>query len=313
MKRGAIFTKLQALELTDGGRVIFEDLLGSIPTKNINSPLRQDDDNASFEIKVKDGVYYFKDYGGKGESGNAIDFLMLINDWTFGVALKNIKQNYFGKEVSHIHILNRDPVLLEYQICKFEEKHKEYFDKYGLPEHFLNANHVFAISKYSINKKVFVVPSDVAAFVYVHESGNIKILQIGQNVERKWINNVPNNALWFLPKEKCKQLWVVKSVKDALCLKYYFGFCVTAVQNESGAILDGNMPRILEVAEEVVLNFGADPQGVSECIPVQQKYTTKYWNTPKYLLKYNVEDVSDVIAEFGVENVRKELKRKKFL
>lgn len=313
MKRGAIFTKEQAFEMTNGGRAIFEDILGDIPTRNINSPLRNDDENASFEIKVKNGIYYFKDYGGMGESGNAIDFLMLINGWNFGEALKNIQKDYYGKEISHIKIANKDPTFIEYQTTQFDYKHKFYFDKYGLPEHFLNANGVYAIERFSINKKVFIIPSDVASFVYIHESGKVKILQIGENVERKWINNVPNNALWFLPKEKCEQLWVIKSVKDALCLKYYFGFCVTAVQNESGAILDSNMPKILEVSQDIVLNFGSDPQGVRECITVQQKYSTKYWNTPKYLLKYNVEDVSDLIAEFGVENVRKELKKKKFI
>jgi len=313
MKRGNFFTKEQALEKTNGGRAIFEKILGTIPNKKIKSPLRPDDDSPSFEIKCKEGVWKFQDYGGNQERGNAIDFLMLIEGISFSQALSKIKEDSFGELLDVVYGEKETP-LIEFRDCAFQEKHKKYWDQYELDEKFLRENDVFAVGSWAINKKTIKCEDDRAIFAYYAEDiDRVKILQIGEHVkkEEKWTGNAPSSYLWYFPKEKCDQLWVCKSVKDALCIKKHFGYCVTAVQSENAEILEKNMPKILSISKDIVLNFGSDPQGVKSCKQVQQKWETKYFNTSRYLYeKYKLEDVSDIIAEFGTPYLQKEINKK---
>ena len=96
-------------------------------------------------------------------------------------------------------------------------------------------------------------------------------------------------------------------------MKKHFNKYSCAVQNENYKHLEVNMPELLSLSNEIVLNYGADKMGVDNCTIIQKKYNTKYWNTPKYLLKYGVQDISDLIAEFGIEIAKKELKIKGYL
>jgi hypothetical protein len=166
---------------------------------------------------------------------------------------------------------------------------------------------------YAINKKIVPLHPTTAAFVYEHPSGGCKILQIGDNITRKWTNTVKNNELWGFPKEKCKQLWVQKSVKDMLVSKYHFQFCTTAIQSENHVIIDDNINKLKSISDDIVLFWGNDPQSVKECTIAQQKYNLKYFNIPKYMYKNGVIDLADCVASYGVNRVEKELQKKGFL
>lgn len=323
MKRGdrILPTKEDIFQISENGKLIFEKELGAIPNKTINSPLREDK-SPSFSIYLhNDGIWKFKDFS-NGDGGNCIDFIMKRYNLTFKEALEYVQKGINTAEISNnipkmVLNIKKEKLNWEYELKDWGENHIKYWDKYKLPIDFLEENGVFPLAAYAINKKVTRIPVENTAFIYLHPSGGFKILHIGDNVEKKWINNLNNDTLWFTPEYACKKLWCVKSVKDALCLKYHFNMCVCANQNESAAILDKNMPKLLKLVEknkDLVICWGADNHAVEQCKIVQQKYKTSYFNTPKYLYtKYQLEDISDVIAEFGVEIVRKELIKKKFL
>ena len=300
------------LELTNGGKDIFEKELGEIPHKCINSPLREDN-NPSFSVFLaNNGLWMYKDFS-NGDSGTAIQFISKLHNLTYSESIDYInglkivysKQPTVNKE--------KKELVIDWVTCQFEEKHRDYWDKYFLPENFLNENGVFALKMYAINKKIVPLHPTTAAFVYEHPSGGCKILQIGDNITRKWTNTVKNNELWGFPKEKCKQLWVQKSVKDMLVSKYHFQFCTTAIQSENHVIIDDNINKLKSISDDIVLFWGNDPQSVKECTIAQQKYNLKYFNIPKYMYKNGVIDLADCVASYGVNRVEKELQKKGFL
>lgn len=316
MKRTQLFTKEEALEKTNGGRIIFEEVIGHIPTKNINSPLRPGDNIPSFQIKSKKGVYYFQDFGGKQQSGNAIDFLMYLNGWTFVEALNHIKNNYFGERVENYPILTSSPAIIEFDDMPFSDIHKEYWKKYELEQKFLNDNNVYAVKQWAINKKKQIYTDERAIFAYYAEDiDRVKILQVGEHVkpEEKWTNNVPNTYLWWqfqFKSEKCPLLFVCKSVKDALMFKR-LGHCAISVQNESSKILlKHNVDIINSLSTFPVMVFGTDPQGKNASIEITKATGWKWFNTSNMLLKHGIEDPADLVAEFGSTILKKEIDKK---
>lgn len=252
---------------------------------------------------------------GCGDAGNVISFVAKSHNISYSEAILHIQGLKIDLNKSTIPKKPKEnkEVVIDWVTCKFEQKHKDYWDKYFIPEEFLNNNGVFAIKKYAINKRIIKLHENTAAFVYEHPSGGCKILQIGDNVDKKWVNNVKNNELWGFPKEKCNQLWVQKSVKDMIVSKYHFQFCTTAVQSENHTIIDANIDKLKTISNDIVLFWGNDPQSVKECTLAQQKYNLKYFNIPKYMYKNDVVDLADCVASYGVNRVTKELQKKGFL
>lgn len=318
MSRLNVIDADELLKSTDGGKLIWEQELGKLPTKAINSPIRQDR-NPSFTVFKSDiGLWIYKDFS-TGDSGNIFTFLMKKYGITYKQALEKVKNNTNLSPLNlknYIKSTKKEEIQIDFIDCPFEERHKLYWNKYKLDEEFLRENNVFAVSHWGFNGNLRKVQQSRIVFAYwAKDINKVKILQIGKDVTKadKWKNTVPNSYLWNFPEEHCNQLWVVKSLKDALCLKKHFSFCTTATQNEDAAILRPNMPKILSVCSDIVLCFGADDMAVKNCKIIQKEFNTKYFNTPKYYLKYGAVDVADVIAQYGVGKVEKLLKKKGFL
>lgn len=290
----------QELNLTRKGN----NYVGLCPLHGEKSP--------SFNVN-SNHPHLFKCFG-CSESGNVISFISKLHNLNYRESIDYI----LGMKIdlkSNIKpvIKEKKELVVDWVTCQFEQKHRDYWDKYFLPENFLNENGVFALKMYAINKKIIPLHPTTAAFVYEHPSGGCKILQIGDNITRKWTNTVKNSELWGFPKEKCKQLWVQKSVKDMLVSKYHFQFCTTAIQSETHTIIDDNIDKLKTVSDNIVLFWGNDPQSVKECTIAQQKYNLKYFNIPKYMYKNGVVDLADCVASYGINRVEKELKKKGFL
>lgn len=220
------------------------------------------------------------------------------------------------KTTNSIIDLPQKETIIEFSDQPFQNIHKQYWDKYYLPEDYLKSKNTYAVKAWAINGKLQKIPKDVAVFSFYDEKiDKCKILQIGKDVKKsqKWRNTAPNSHLWYLPEDKCEQLWIIKSIKDYLCLNYHYGICGTSVQNEDYKILEPNMNKLQAISKDLVLCYGADEMAVKNCKIIQQKYKTKYFNTPRYMLKYGVIDIADCIDQFGVEIVRKQLEKKKFL
>lgn len=271
-------------------------------------------------FQSKDGQWLCKCFG-CNHSSNLWGFLMKKYDFDYKQAVEYVKNGNFklNKPTTIINKSNKEN-LIEFSTHPFTKEHIQYWEgKYGLNEEFLNSYNIWAVKAWAWNEKLRKIPNNtIVTAYYCEELDKTKILQVGSNISKqdKWKNTVPNDWIWFMPTEKCNKLWVCKAVKDALCLIKHYNFCAVAVQNESGAILDKNMEKLLKLInnpKDLVINFGSDEKAVNQCIPVQQKYKTSYFNMPKYMLKLGVQDIPDAIAEFGVEIVRNELKKKKFI
>jgi len=269
--------------------------------------------NGSFNIF--DGGAY-KCFGCEAKGGSVIDFIMAKENLTFPEALEFASKDFNISPSKTIKVrkkIVKEEPLIEVQKISFERKHKDYWNRYLLPEDYLNSEGVWAISKYAINKHVYTIPEDVATFAY--EAGNkYKLLQIG-NTDKKWINWVPNNYIWRENKVKdCKQLWVVKSLKDALILNYHAGLCTVALQNESAEIfLKENADRMENITKDIVIALGVDPQGKAESIKITQERGYKWWNVPNYMYKYDIEDGADLVDQLGVQPLKELLKNKGYL
>jgi len=78
------------LEQTEGGKTIFEKVLGEIPHKCISSPLRADL-NPSFSVFLaNNGLWMYKDFS-NGDSGTAIQFISKLHNITYSEAIDYIK------------------------------------------------------------------------------------------------------------------------------------------------------------------------------------------------------------------------------
>lgn len=312
------------LEL-NGGLDIFRKELGEISfSKNIRVPWRIDKQPSLRLYKGKNGIIYYQDYGGNQSKGDCIDFLKEIYGISFQEALEKLKKDYivgekrvidedYYEEIETIY----EPAGIDFIDCKFQQIHRNYWNNYLLPESYLNSKNVFAVKKWVLNKKVQKIPEDVAVFAYWAEDiDRVKIMQIGENIDKKWINNVPNTYLWNLPTEKVDELFLIKSYKDYLCMNYHFGKIGTAVQNESAiTYLNNNVEKVERICspENIIVLFGSDPQGVEQSKIIQKQRGYKYFNTPKYMYKYGVEDPADAIKEFGIESLKNQLIKKQLI
>jgi hypothetical protein len=313
------------MRLTEGGRDIFERELGSIPSGLFHSPLRDDKTKPSFAIYPYQNIWVFKDQGGDGESGNAIQFIQKRYNLLFHEAKEKIlvdmglreKRREYNPIKSNFSrkIPIKDSVQIDWASRDYTDKHINYMKKYDLPVDYLESQNIFALKELALNKKEFKILPEWYGFVY-HEPSldKCKVLLLGENTPWKWRNEVPNSHIWYLDQyKKSDRLWIVKSTKDRSVLNRHFGFDAAAVQNESAKIFLNNTERIDKIAKEVVIFFGTDPQGKDQSIQITKAKGYKWFNTPNYTLKYGVEDVSDYVDEFSVSLLEKELIKKGFL
>lgn len=311
-------TAKDILFLTNQGRDIWEKEVGQFSeTKNISSPVRSGDSNASFRIKrSSNGTFIGTDYGGEQWFGNGIDFIQKIYNLSFKDACKKICYDFnlqpTDKVIASKRIVeiksestnSESDLLIEWDSMPFTKKHHKYWNQGCLTEDFLKQDNIFAVSKLAYNKKAQKLTDSEICFVYYSpELNKEKILRIGPEIpkELKWRTNIGNDYLWFLSEyTKEKDLFIVKSVKDRMIMKL-IGRKASSTQSENASILQKNMPRILNVCERPILLMGSDPQGVQTCKTVQQEFKTRYLNTPKNLLKYDVNDPFSYVSEFGLK------------
>lgn len=310
---------------TNNGEDIFKSELNDFSlTTNISSPFRKDA-NPSFRVKKSktSGIYIFTDYT-TGDTGNAIHFIQKLYNLTFPETLDKIAWNFGlknkeGKKTERIKleekpIIESKPILYEYEGIPFKKKEHLYWNRGELQEDFLKKHNIFSASKIAINKKVIKIPSDEMCFIYDPDDvEGIKILRIGPNIDKsqKWRTNIHNSYIYGYTeaqKEYVLNRWIIKSRKDEMVAKL-LGFDTMSIQSENGSILDENMPKLLPLSDNIILCMGSDKQAVDMCKPIQQKYNTKYYNTPKNVLPI-VNDLFSYVAQFGLKSLEKHIKMK---
>lgn len=322
MSRITNFTPKKILEMTFGGRTIWEFELGQIQRKNIPSPLRTGDDSPSFRIKQSaSGIWNGVDYGGDQWSGNAIDFVQKRYELTFSEAMSKIIQD-LGlqsriKEYKPI-IQNIQPILIEKDIpyiefddVPFDKAHAAYWDKYHLPEDFLRKNNIFRVDKWAINKKIQPKTEGELTFGYWAENiQRAKIMRIGPNVDKgdKWRSGMENSYLWNYYRyknlsEKLPYLFTWKSQKDELVARYLDYYSIST-QSENAKVMlhSDNVSKINAITKHNIMGFGTDPQGKATSIEITKATGWDWFNIDNHHYKNEgIEDPADFVEEYGLE------------
>ncbi len=271
----------------------------------------------SFTLDTNKNI--FKCFGCGFGGNNIFSFVMQKENLDFKQGMEFLSKEFHVDKsliVKPKQVIPQDDIEIDFDKDKFQPLHKEYYNRLLIPEEFLNKKNIFAVKDFTINRRKFKMEDGWYAFVYDAGDKGCKILLLGENTPWKWRNTVPNSHLWYFDKEKkYEDLWICKSNKDAVCMEYHFGLDSIATQNESHIILlDKNYNRINRAAKRKIVNYGADFQGWHESWLLTYYTDWNYWNTPNYVQeKYDVEDVSDFIDEFGVEPIRQDLIKKGYL
>jgi hypothetical protein len=317
MSRTKIITTEDIWNITNGGEMVFECELERIDyNKNVRSPFRKDD-NPSLRLKrSSSGIIFFNDYGGSQISGNALDLLQHLYGLTFQQAIDKVWNDFNGnsKNLTKIkfekkEVKPRQPKLIEFQECKFTDKHIKYFEPLGLDETYLNSKNVFAVCKFAIDKKVIKIPEHQYVFAYyAPDIDKCKLLTLGKDVKIKWLSNIDLDYLWnyhLLKDKKLDNLWVCKSLKDAILIEKHFSLNVIATQNENHKAVLRNKDKINKISNNVTLCYGADKQAIGESEKIIKETNWKNFTTP--INCYNlfcIEDTADYFKEFGKNSLK---------
>jgi hypothetical protein len=308
------------LNVTNGGKEIFEKIIGEIPKKCINSPLREDN-NPSFSIFLaNNGLWMYKDFS-NGDSGTAIQFIQKLNNISYSEAILHIQglKIDLSKSIEHKKVKENKPLVVDWIDQKFTDQHKRYFEEYELDESFLNSRDIYALKTLALNKKIQKFPEHQFKFAYFAKDLNqIKVLTLGEGVKKdeKWKNwGIPNSYIWDYWRYKdlkCDNLMVVKSNKDSAILAS-LGYCAVTTQNESSTMLIQNREKLEKICEKPIIVYGSDEQGTNESIKANKTLHWRYFNTKKkYLRMYGANDIAEVVRVFGIKRIKQDLKEKGF-
>ena len=202
MKRGdnSVFSIEDLHILTNNGREVFIQELGSIPTKAINSPLRVDQ-HPSFSLFCgSDGIWRYKDFS-NGDSGSYIDFIKKRYNLEFPEAKEYIRNSVgntpkdsIKRNIEKIHKETK----IEFSDKKFTKRGHQYWNSFCLSEEFLRKDDIYQVKLYTINDKLIKIPDNQDVFAYYSpDEDKVKLLTIGENVKFKWISNLKSSYLWY--------------------------------------------------------------------------------------------------------------------
>jgi CHC2 zinc finger len=261
----------------------------------------------------------FKCYG-CGLEGYIFDFLMLKYGIDYRQALERVKNDYpvqIAKNVVKIqHKVHITELMFEFTDIPFTDAAKKYWEQYELDEQFLRENNVFQVGKLKIGENIQYLKSNWIRFAYWDRmTDKVKILTLGEGVpkDKKWRTNAPNNLLWFYNdyvSSKVDNLFVCKSVKDALVIKK-LGYNAIAVQSEGSKImLQYNVNKINDIANNVFITFGTDEQGKNASIEITKETGWSYFNTENYLLKQGINDPAELVKDYSGVILRNQIEKK---
>lgn len=263
-------------------------------------------------FKSEDGNWLCKCFG-CGYSTNLWGFLMKKHNLTYQEAVEYVKNGNFKLNKPEINIEKiHKETLIEFSEQPFTKSAHKYWNSFCLEEDFLKKQNIFQVRAYAINEKMVKIPQnqDVFAF-YAIDEDKVKLLTIGENVKNKWISNLKTSYLWYYHEyegQKIKDFFVVKSVKDRCVLKL-LGYEGIALQNEAATtFLKNNVAKIATICDKPIICMGADFQGFTTSKTITDATGYRWFNTKKYLLRENINDVASFCSEFSLEALDKQIK-----
>lgn len=315
MKRGDIIDKQELLDNSNGGRDIFEVELQRIPTKAINSPLRNDPKPSFKVFRGDNGIWFYKDMS-TDEFGDCFNFLSKLYNISYRKALEKVKNGLNLEKGEKSVKIAKNPIIketkIEFSDKSFTKDGHNYWNSFCLEEAFLRKSNIYQVKIYSINDRIIKIPENQSVFAYYAvDVDKVKLLTIGENVDRKWISNLKSSYLWYYYeyKEAIKDLFVVKSVKDRMVLKM-LGYEGISLQNESATtFLKSNVEKVKKICERPIIVMGADNQGFQTSLDITNATGFRWFNSPKYMLRFGINDPASICQEFGIDILDKQIKK----
>lgn len=225
---------------------IFNYYLGCVPTKPINSPLREDK-NPSFNLFHSDkyGKILYKDFA-TGEVGDCFVLVKrLFNLATKNDAFNKVAEDFYltqfrtnsgsispsttekkVPERKKVKFKKNQRLRISVRIRPWKIRDKEFWmDKYGLNKTQLEYCGVYPISHYFING--YCTEAKNRSYAFLEEKDGIQTFKIYQpyaDKEEKWINNNDYSTweLWTQMPQKGHTLIITSSRKDAMVIKSLF-------------------------------------------------------------------------------------------
>jgi len=305
---------------------IFEMYLGSIPTKPISSPLRQDT-KPSFSLFMSKeyGKVFFKDHA-TGESGDCFLFVMRLfklssKTDTFNKIASDFnldefdinptsytplpkKESYVGKKKK---VLSKSRLKMNVKVRPWKVRDRNYWEsKYNLGIKQLEYCNIYPISHYFINDSITIAQE--LAYAFVEEKDGVQTFKIYQpmSVDDKWINNNDFSTweLWTQLPNKGSILIVTSSRKDAAVIKSLFPseeITSCSLQSENVNPKESVVNELKERFEEIFIMYDND---FSNEINRGRVAGAKFANTTGFLQieipdGYKVKDPSDYIDKFS--------------
>lgn len=283
------------------------------------------DNNPSFLIGARYGFLYHIDFADSRFRGNCFQFVMQKDMIGYNEALRRINKDFnlnIGDEggigIKPIfvqpEVKDTQPTFIQVQYTsKLTNEEKEYWRQYYITPEELEANDVYAVRKFLINRQV--QPMRREELIFGYKAGSLwKIYRPYACKDRKWKNNIPIDHVENLEALKSSEKGIVtKARKDRIVLQKFLKQ-VASVQNESLVALNVKSVEFLhENCNEVYINYDADEPGKRNSWQVTSEFGFKHLNVPDPYLEEGIKDFADLIRVYGPDKVYDYLKLKSIL
>lgn len=296
------------LSVTSGGWDVFFIEIGKFPvSRAFPSPLRRDR-HPSFTIFSRDNIWMYKDFS-NDDAGDALKFVKkkysLSNREAIDKICQDLGISQTTREYRPIQIIDKAPIYEPSEIHigfsekKWRKEHYQFWEGTDVDEQHARKYNTFAVKELAINRRrVRIGDNEVVFAYYAEDIDKVKIYFPEREKGEKFRGNVPNNYLWNINNiGHCNKLVLIKSMKDLLCTSI-FTECVIATQNESAKITMSVADQINNLADNIWVAFGSDPQGVEQSVILTQEYGWNWVNPPKSLLP-DINDPYSLEKRFG--------------
>jgi hypothetical protein len=294
--------------------------------KICHSPFRRDSQK-SFIIGSKFGEITHKDFADSNIKGNCFNFVQQLLQCNYIDALKSIDKN-FSLGISSGEISRHTTIVTTYKQPEIEEKkystiqcvtrkftneELQYWNEYHQDIADLKANNVFSIKSVFLNKEKFVLKDTELRFGYLYDD-RWKLYFPFQTASKKWLSNVPLTVLDG--KENiinCNKAWITKSKKDKMVLLKLYPH-VLSTQNESKACFsEENIDYIKSNSNNQILIYDNDAAGVKNSKLITKELDMDYFNISRNYISDGISDPSDLIKNYGIKTLEKQLIKKGLL
>lgn len=324
-----LITAEDVYEATNQGLDVFEAEIEDFSIcRNVKNPF-ESDKNPSARIKQsrKSGIWILNIYNSDGGYYTAIAFIQKKYGLDFRGAIDYIMNK---KELSPIITQNKpktaknSSISYDFEPISYTQEHINYFKKGELDEEFLTKEmDIYAISRYAINKNIKYPKKGEIMFAYEHKNiegkptNKLKLLTLGKYVEKsqKWRNNINPTEFFYTHKIQDNNLvFLGKSNKDC-AITEKLGITSIAALSENRANIAEGLKNLISLYPKTnfILNLGSDFQAKQVSVELSKEFNLKWFNIENRFLTSNINDNFGFVESFGMEALKKQLKRKGFL